>query len=147
MLNRDANSPSFASVRLLLVDDSEPWRRSVCSMLGTQEHLHCVGEVVDGLEAVQKVSELKPDLILLDIGLPNLNGIEAASRIRQIAPAAKILFLTQEGDPDVARLALSSGAQGYVVKTDAGRELLPAVDAVVRGDRFVSRRLKGLRLH
>jgi DNA-binding NarL/FixJ family response regulator len=128
----------IAPVRVLLVDDFEPWRRAVCSMLKGQTELQIVGEVGDGLEAVQKAQELKPDLILLDIGLPNLNGLEAASRIRQVAPGAKILFLTQIRDKDMVRAALSAGAQGYVLKTDAGSELLPAVAGVLGGDDFVS---------
>jgi DNA-binding NarL/FixJ family response regulator len=111
--------------RVLVVDDYEPWRRHVCSILQTQPELRVVAEVTDGLEAVQKADELKPDLILLDIGLPNLNGIEAAKRIRQVAPGAKIIFLTQISDKDVVRAALSTGAEGYVLKTDAGKELWP----------------------
>lgn len=123
---------------ILLVDDVKAWRRSVCSMLQNQPELQVVGEAVDGLEAVQKAKDLKPDLILLDIALPNLNGIEAASRIRQVAPGARIIFLTQNSDKDVVRAALSTGAQGYILKTDAGSELLPAVAGVLGGDDFVS---------
>lgn len=123
---------------ILLVDDVKAWRCSVCSMLQNQPELQVVGEAVDGLEAVQKAKDLKPDLILLDIALPNLNGIEAASRIRQVAPGARIIFLTQNSDKDVVRAALSTGAQGYILKTDAGSELLPAVAGVLGGDDFVS---------
>lgn len=112
-------------------------------MLGTHEQFHMVGEVTDGLEAVQKAQELKPDLILLDITLPSLNGIEAASRIRQVVPSVKIIFLTQHRDVDTVRVALSTGAQGYVWKADAGRDLIPAIEAVLRGEQFVSSRLKG----
>lgn len=90
------------------------------------------------MEAVQRAEELQPDLILLDIGLPSLNGLEAANRIRQLAPGAKILFLTQINDKDIVREALSTGAQGYILKIDAGRELLPAVAGVLGGDDFVS---------
>lgn len=92
-----------------------------------------VGEASDGLEAVHKSEELQPDLIVLDLGLPTLNGIEAARRIRQLSPRSKILFLSQESSTDVVREALGSGAQGYLVKTQAGSELLPAVDAVLQG--------------
>jgi DNA-binding NarL/FixJ family response regulator len=90
------------------------------------------------LEAVQKAQELKPDLILLDIGLPNLNGIEAAKRIRQAASGLRIIFLTQNSDKDVVRAALNTGAQRYVLKVDAGSELLTAVAGVLGGDDFVS---------
>jgi DNA-binding NarL/FixJ family response regulator len=90
------------------------------------------------LEAVQQAQELQPELILLDMGLPYLNGLEAANRIRQIASGAKILFLTNNTDKDIVRSALRAGAQGYVLKTDAGRDLLPAVAGVLGGDDFVS---------
>jgi len=114
-------------------------------MLQTRPELRVVAEVGDGLEAVQKAEELKPDLILLDIGLPTLNGLQAAKRIRQVAPDAAIIFVTQQRDKDLVQAALSTGARGYVLKTDAGRELLPAVDAVLRGDHFVSPGVSGKR--
>jgi DNA-binding NarL/FixJ family response regulator len=133
----------LASVRVLVVDDFEPWRRRVCSMLQTGLELSVVAEAGDGLEAVQKAKELKPDLILLDIGLPNLNGLEAANRIRQVAPDARIIFLTQNSDRDIVQAALSTGAHGYVLKTDASRELLAALAGVLAGDDFVSSGIKG----
>jgi len=91
------------------------------------------------LAAVQKAAELCPDLILLDIGLPGLNGIEAGRQIRKLVPDAKIIFLTQESSDDVVRAALELGALGYVVKTQAGSDLLAAVDAVLQGKQYVSR--------
>ena len=94
----------------------------------------------DGLAAVLKAEELQPDVILLDVGLPKLNGIEAARRIRRVAPKSKILFLSQEIDVEVARIALSDG-HGYMVKSDAENELFAAIEAVVQGKKFVSRRL------
>jgi DNA-binding NarL/FixJ family response regulator len=100
-------------------------------------------EVSDGSEAVQKAEELKPDLILLDIGLPSLNGIEASRRIRQLSPNSKIIFLTTDDSLDVAQEALSTGAKGYVYKARARIDLLPAIEAVLRGDQFVSSGLKG----
>jgi DNA-binding NarL/FixJ family response regulator len=131
-------SVQVAPVRVLVVDDSAPWRHSLRSILQRHAELQVVGEVADGLEAVLKVRELQPDLILLDIGLPNLNGIEAAKRIGQLAPGTKILFLTLNSDADVVREALDTGAKGYVLKADAGSELWPAVEAVLRSDQFVS---------
>ena len=112
-------------------------------MLQTSPDLHVVAEAGDGLEAVQKAQELKPDLILLDIGLPNLDGLEAANRIHQVAPDSAIIFLTLIRDKDVVRAALSNGARGYILKTDAESELLPAVAGVLGGDKFVSREIEG----
>jgi CheY-like chemotaxis protein len=103
--------------------------------------LRIVGVASDGLEAIQKAGELQPDLILLDIGLPKVTGIVAARRIRNIAPKSKILFLSQVFDLDVAQAALSEGGHGYVVKSDADYELFAAVEAVMQGMKFVSRRL------
>jgi CheY-like chemotaxis protein len=100
-----------------------------------------VAEALDGSEAVQKAEELKPDLILLDIGLPKMNGIEAARRIQQLSPNSKIVFLSQNNDRGIVRAALSTGALGYVHKADAQSELLIAVDAVLRGKQFVSNNL------
>jgi len=126
-------------VRVLLVDDYEPFRRFVREKLKTRSELEVVGEATDGLEAVQKVEELQPDLIVLDIGLPKLSGIEAAHRMSKLVPSTTILFLSQNDDADIVEAALSNGAKGYVLKLDAERELLPAVGAVLRGERFASR--------
>ena len=125
-----------------MVDDFEPYRCLVASVLRKEPELQILCEVSDGLEAVQKAKELQPDLILLDIELPNLNGIEALSRIRQVSPNAKIIFLTQNSDKEVVAAALITGAHGYVLKTDAGSELLTAVAAVLRGDEFISSGIK-----
>jgi DNA-binding NarL/FixJ family response regulator len=124
--------------RILVVDDLEPWRRFVSSALEKQPDLHVISGVSDGLDAVQKAEELQPDLIVLDIGLPKLNGIEAARRIRQTVPNPRILFVSQESSPEVAKEALRLGAWGYVIKSHAGSELLAAVEAVIHGKRFVS---------
>ena len=127
--------------RILVVDDYEPFRRFVCSTLKQNVALQIIGEALDGLEAVRKAEELQPDLILLDIGLPTLDGIESARRIRQRSPGSKILFLSQESSADIVQEAFSLGALGYIVKMDAGSELLAGVDAVRRGRRFVSAKL------
>jgi len=107
-------------------------------MLGERPELQIVGEASDGLEAVRRAEELKPDLILLDIGLPTLNGIEAARQIRRLAPESRVIFLTQESSAEVVQEALSLGAWGYVVKARAGTDLLPAMEAVLLGKHFVS---------
>jgi len=130
-------------VRILVVDDNEPFRQFVASMLRERQNLNVIGEACDGLEAVQQAEALQPDLILLDIGLPDLNGLDAARQIRKLAPNAKIIFLTQESSPDVVGEALGLGAWGYVAKVRAGRELLVAVEMVMQGQRFVSSSLNG----
>jgi two-component system nitrate/nitrite response regulator NarL len=130
--------PTLSSVRVFVVDDFEPFRRFICSALGKRQELRVICEGADGQEAVRKAGELQPDLILLDIGLPTLTGIEAARRIRKLAPKSKIIFVSQESSPDVVQEALRLGACGYVVKTKAGSDLLAAVDAVLEGKRFVS---------
>ncbi len=132
-----------STVRILVVDDYEPWRRFVSTTLQKQPTLQVIGEALDGLEAVQKAEELHPDLIVLDIGLPSLNGIEVARRIRKLSPKSKILFASQGSSADVVQEALGTGAHGYVVKTDARRELLTAVNAVLRGEHFIGKRFSG----
>src|SRR5271170_2086235 len=131
----------MAAVRIFIVDDYEPWRRAVCSILEQCKDLEVICEGSDGLEAVQKSAALQPDLILLDIGLPHLNGMEAARQIRKVSPGSKILFLTSHDSPDLVQEALRIGALGYVIKSDAASDLLPAVSAVVRDQRFVRSRL------
>ena len=130
-------------IRILAADDFEGWRRQVRSLLQARPQWQVIAEAVDGSEAIQKAEALKPDLIVLDIGLPKLNGIEAARQIRQFSPNSRIVFLSQNNDLDIVRAALSTGALGYVQKTDARRELLPAVDAALMGKQFVSSSLKG----
>lgn len=111
---------SASSIRVLVVEDFEPFRRSVCSILDKNLDLQIVGEASDGLEAISKAARLQPDLILLDVGLPSLNGIEAARRIRKLSPKSKIIFVTQESAYEVVQEAFNLGAWGYVVKTRVG---------------------------
>ena len=122
--------------RILAVDDFEPYRRFVSSLLHGRPDLQVVGGVSDGLQAVEKAQELQPDLILMDIGLPGINGIEAARQIRTLVPNAKIIFLTQESSPEVIQEARNLGASGYVLKIEAETDLVAAVEAVLRGRQF-----------
>ena len=133
----------MSSCRILIADDYSDWRRQTRLLFQPKPQWEVIAEAGDGLEAVQKAGELKPDLIVLDIGLPKLNGIEAARRIRQLAPNSKIVFLTQNNDLDVVRAALDTGALGYVHKASARKELLQAVDAALGGTQFVDSSLKG----
>jgi len=135
----------FGLVRILVVDDFDPFRRFVRSTLQAGSGLHVIGEASDGLEAVQRAEELQPDLIVLDIGLPKLNGLEVARQVSSLWPRSKILFVSQENSGDVVRGALATGAKGYVLKIDAGRELLIAVNTVLRGEQFVSSGLSGFK--
>ena len=134
-----------SSVRVLVVDDYEPFRRFICSTLKKRLALQIVGETSDGVEAVHKAEELQPDLIVLDIGLPSLNGIEAARECCKLSPKSKILFVSQESSVDVVQEALALGALGYVVKAHAGSELVTAVESVLEDRQFISRGLSGHR--
>lgn len=128
----------MSSVRILVVDDYEPFRRFICSTMEHRWGWQVIGEASDGLEAVQKSDGMQPDLIILDLGLPKLNGIEAARKIRERSPASKILVVSQESSVEIAHEAFSAGVQGYVIKAHAGSELLPAVEAIMEGRRFIS---------
>ncbi len=125
-------------VRTLVVEDNAQFLQHICSSLLSHAYVEIVGEAQDGIEAIQCAARLQPDLILLDIGLPSLSGIEAAHRIRTLAPNARIIFLTQESSLDIVEEALNLGAWGYVIKSQSGRELPLAIDAVIRGTKFVS---------
>ena len=130
-----------SNTRVLLVDDFVPFLEWVYRLL--QDTMEIVARASDGLEAVQIAEALQPDLILLDIGLPKLNGIEAARRIGNVAPNSKILFVSMESSPDVVQEAIRVGALGYVAKGKAATELLKAIELVLQGKQFVSPSLSG----
>ena len=132
------------SVRVLVVDDFERWRRVVRMALQAKLGMQVLEEAGDGLEAVAKAQDLQPDLVVLDIGLPTLNGIDAARRIRSVSPKSKVIFLTENYSCDVAEAALQEGASGYVVKSAFAGELIPAVEAVLEGRSFLSAKLTAL---
>lgn len=130
-------------IRVLLIDDHAPIRDFLRATLQQSPEFDIVGEASNGLDAIEKFQNLDPDLTLLDIGLPAINGIEVTRRIRSLSPAAKILIVSQNRSWDIAEEALRSGASGYLVKSDAAMELLPAVKSVLRGTQFVSTSLVG----
>jgi two-component system nitrate/nitrite response regulator NarL len=119
-----------------------PWRRFVIAKLREKHNLSVLGIVSNGWEAIRKARELHPDLILLDVSLPDMSGIQVGHEIRSLVPESKIIFVTVNADPDIARAAFRLGAYGYVVKSDSERELLQAIDTVSLGKKFVSQRLK-----
>jgi DNA-binding NarL/FixJ family response regulator len=127
---------------VLVVDDYEPFRRVVRLILQLRDDFQIVGEASDGLEAVQKAKTLRPDLVLLDVALPTLNGIQVARRLRDLVPHPKILFVSVEASSDVVREALNIGGSGFVHKLHVGSELLPAIDTVLEGRQFVSSSLE-----
>jgi DNA-binding NarL/FixJ family response regulator len=126
------------SVRVLVVEDFEPFRRFIRSKLADKPELQVVAELSDGGEAVLQADKLRPDLILLDVGLPTLNGIEAARQISRLSPKSKILIVSQESSADIVQEAFRSGVSGYVFKNRAGKDLLPAVHAVLESRHFLS---------
>lgn len=130
-------------IRILVVEDFELARRFISTALAKEPSFEVVGEVSDGLTAAERAEDLQPDVVLLDIGLPGLNGIEAAKRIRKTAPRAKIVFVSQQSSPELVQAALAVGGSGYVLKSDAGNDLLKAISAVLNGETFLSRALRG----
>jgi two-component system, NarL family, response regulator LiaR len=137
----DSETESKTTIRVLLVDDHEVARRGIRSVLAGNPDLEVVGESADGEEAVKKTSELRPDIILLDISLPGISGIDAAKSVHKISPETRVIFVSQHDSVRIAKDAMSFGASGYVVKSDAGRDLLAAIDAAKEGRTFVSRTL------
>lgn len=122
----------MASTQILVVDDLHQWRIKVRSILEGIKGFRVVAEAGDALEAIEKAARFRPDIVVLDIGLPLLNGIEAAPRIQQASPGSKIIFLTQEQDSDIRAAALATGAEGFVLKSNAASELRSALEGVAR---------------
>src|SRR5947209_6727071 len=128
--------------RILIADDHEVVRQGLCALLNSHPGWEVCGEASDGWEVVSKAADLRPDVIAMDVGMPNLNGLDAARQILTADPRQKILFLTVYDSEQVAQKALETGARGVLLKSDAGRELLSAVEALQRNSTYISSRLK-----
>ena len=127
---------------MLVVEDHQTYREFVLSVLTTRPDFQVVAQAMDGTEAVRSAKEFRPDLILLDIGLPGLNGIDVARRVSLLSPESKILFVSQESSEEVVLAALDTGALGYVLKSDAARDLMPAINSALQGNRYISRSIR-----
>jgi DNA-binding NarL/FixJ family response regulator len=128
-------------VRVLLVDDFDNFRKSTVLTLQVCPDIEVVGEAATGAEAVAAAELLEPDLILLDLSLPDMNGLEVAKGVRQVSPDSRIIFVTAHTSRILAREAISEGAMGFVSKNNAVDELLPAIRAAMQGKRFLSQNL------
>ena len=127
-----------STTRVLVVDDFAPWRRMVRLTLRAKPNIEIVAEAENGMVAIQKALDVKPDIVVLDIELPDLNGIEVAREIRRSLPGIRILFLTESSAPEVVQEAMSAGALGYVLKSTAAHDLEPALEALVHDSHFLS---------
>jgi DNA-binding NarL/FixJ family response regulator len=125
-------------VRILLVDDHPVVRQGLRTLLHGRSELEVVDEASDGLEAVEKVNSSRPDVVVLDVTMPRMNGIEACRIIKQKNPGLEILFVTQHDSPQMMREALNAGARGYVVKSNLARDLVEAVEAVSQHKEFTA---------
>jgi DNA-binding NarL/FixJ family response regulator len=128
----------MSQLSALIVDDFDPWRRFVADLLERADNVFACSFASDGLEAIRKAGELRPDVIVMDIALPWLNGIEAARRILRTAPESKVVFMSSLSDPEIVRAALRAGGRGYVLKADAHGSLMRGLGAVLAGRYFVS---------
>jgi DNA-binding NarL/FixJ family response regulator len=125
-------------LRVMVVEDHAPFRSMICKLLQRQVDVRIVGEAADGLDAIRQAEALRPDVVVLDINLPKLNGLDVAGRLRTLVPDAKLMFVTIESSLEVVEQAYSTGAHGYVYKPRALRDMVPVLDAIIRGGRFVS---------
>lgn len=132
-----------SNLGILVVEDFEPLRRLIFHKLKNELHLNNILGAIDGEEGARLAEELKPDLVILDVGLPKLNGLQVAERIRKSAPRSKILFVSQESSEEVVEEAFRVGGTGYVLKIDMGTELATAIAKVLRGEKYLSRSFAG----
>ena len=131
-------------VRILIADDHEVVRRGLCTLLQTHEGWEICGEAKDGREAVEKAAQLNPDVVILDVGMPNLNGLAATRQLTQLNPQQKVIVLTITDTDEVVREALDAGARGFVLKSDAARDLVSAVEALQRNRMFFTPRVNDM---
>lgn len=128
--------------QILVVDDFQPWQSFVQRLFESHTDLKIIATAIHGLEAVQKATELQPDVILMDVSLPKLNGFQATRQIRVLSPASLILFLSEHRSSDLIEAAFEAGASGYVLKADSNSDLVTGIKAILRGQQFISRSLK-----
>jgi DNA-binding NarL/FixJ family response regulator len=129
------------AARILLVDDNEAWLSIVSGIIRRSPRWQVVGIARDGIEAIQKSHELQPDVVVLDLEHPQIYGFEVTRQIRAVGRDCKILFLSEVASPEAAAVALMIGASGYVLKSEAVSELVPALEAVLEDRTFVSKAL------
>ena len=138
------SSYAMSGINVLIVDAFDPWRRAVADLLEQADDVYTTSFASDGPEAVRKAAELRPDVILMDVDLPTLNGTQAARHIRRIVPESKIVFLTSLSAPEVVGAALRAGGRGYVLKAEAQETLLRGMEAVLLGKYFLSTSLSNI---
>jgi DNA-binding NarL/FixJ family response regulator len=131
-------------LRILIADDHEVVRRGLCTLLQSREGWEICGEATDGRDAVEKAKQLKPDVVILDVGMPNLNGLAATRQLVQHDPRCKVIVLTITDSDQVIREALDAGARGFVLKSDAARDLVTAVEALQRNRMFFTPRVNDM---
>jgi DNA-binding NarL/FixJ family response regulator len=130
--------------RILVADDHEVVRRGLCALLESQPDWEVCGEAADGREAVEKAQTLKPDAVILDIGMPSLNGLEATRQILRANPHARVLILTLHDSDQVVREVLNAGARGFLLKSDAARDLVAAVEALRRDKTYFTSKVAAM---
>jgi DNA-binding NarL/FixJ family response regulator len=128
-------------IRILIADDHTLVRRGLRAILDHMENVEVVGEASDGIEAVDLVKELKPDIVVMDVSMPRLDGIGAAGRIQELDLPTRIVVLSMYDDPNLVRKALQSGAEGYLVKRSVSEELVPAINNISQGKTYISRHI------
>jgi DNA-binding NarL/FixJ family response regulator len=132
-------------IHVLVVDDFTPWHRFVSHLFDSESDLQITSVAIDGLDAVQKAKQFRPDLVLMDLSLPGTNGIDATHQILTHSPRSKVLVVTEHRDSDLIRAAFEVGACGYVLKSDCSSDLLLGIRTVLMGQWFVSRSLTNWR--